>query len=354
MFGFTFKYPDMDSAFSIDKTLDVFSDRDLKLSKKEKYLDKILNSKNFYGYIFTIGDNDGAKKEKLKKLYKIMTDVSNLDVIIAALEDFRIDNYPRSAATFIYTICNYVTSECNINAAKIDADFKDGIIRRSEKEDRLEDVEEKFARVKQINNRYINDMIKPYAKKLYRKSGVPKDICMTIVKNMPEKIYISKDQIGSYMNIVTDAIYTGIDDCDDVDHIDWAPFFKSLFGEEYTKDVAMYLTVEGANRIKRTWKNESRVQYIWDSLTAYALDTLEELSSDKINQVVGLYKKVVASMSGDEKNALRVDLTKLDENLFPNICQSVKKCYSSIKDAVNIAKGKKDRFKSDDDLPTVN
>ena len=181
MFGFTFKYPDMDSAFSIDKTLDVFSDRDLKLSKKEKYLDKILNSKNFYGYIFTIGDNDGAKKEKLKKLYKIMTDVSNLDVIIAALEDFRIDNYPRSAATFIYTICNYVTSECNINAAKIDADFKDGIIRRSEKEDRLEDVEEKFARVKQINNRYINDMIKPYAKKLYRKSGVPKDICMTIV-----------------------------------------------------------------------------------------------------------------------------------------------------------------------------
>lgn len=354
MFGFGFKYPDMDDAFSIDKTLDVFSDRDLKMSKKEKYLNKILNSKNFYGYIFTESENDGAKKERLKKLYKIMTGIDNLEVIKNTLEDFNSDDYPRSAATFIYTICSYVTAECNNATAKLDADFSDGMIRRSEREDKLEEIEEKFSYAKKINNEHINVMIKPFAKKLYRKSGVPKDVCMTIIKNVPEKIYIGKDQIGSYMNIITDALYTGIDDCDEIEHIDWEPFFKAIFGEEYLKDVAMYLTVEGANRIKRNWKNAPRIQEIWDSLTAFSLDTLEELSTDKINQIIGIYKKVVATMSGDEKNDLRVDLTKLDENLFPNICAAVKKCYNSVKEAVNIAKGKKDRFKSDDDLPTLN
>jgi hypothetical protein len=70
--------------------------------------------------------------------------------------------------------------------------------------------------------------------------------------------------------------------------------------------------------------------------------------------MVELYKKIVATMSGDEKNDLRVDLTKVDDSIFPNIAKSVRKCYDTIKDAVNIAKGKKERFKSDDELPTLN
>ena len=52
-------YPEKDRErpFSINEAIDTFSDMDLKMSKKEKYLDKLLSSKNFYGYIFICKDD---------------------------------------------------------------------------------------------------------------------------------------------------------------------------------------------------------------------------------------------------------------------------------------------------------
>jgi hypothetical protein len=348
-------YPEKDRErpFSINEAIDTFSDMDLKMSKKEKYLDKLLSSKNFYGYIFICKDDDGPKKEKLKKFYKTITHIDNLKCILNTLEDFRIDDYPRSSAAFIFTVCQYVLAECNDSAAKVDDDYRNGAIRRGEKEDRYDSIEEKFAYIKRINE-YINDFIKPFAKKIYRKSGVPKDVAMTVIKNVPEKQYITKWQLGGFMNIITDALYQGIDDCEEIDRIDWEPFFESIVGKDLLKDVAVYLTVEGTSRIKRNWKNAARIQEIWDSLTTFALDTLEESPSDDIDHMIGIYKKMVAGMSGDEKNDLRVDLTKLKEEVFPNICKSVEKCYNTIKDAIKVAKGKKDRFKSDDEIETLN
>ena len=352
MFGFKL-YMDTDDSFSIDRALEVFDlESDMKMSKKEKFLDKMLNSKSFYGFIFV--DNDGDRKEKLKKLYRLMSERENLIVICNTLDDSNYLEYPRTAAAFLYTVCTYVISACNGASDEVARDFKNGKIRRSEKEDKMDDIETNFAYAKKINNEYINKMIKPYAKKISNRSGVPKDVCMDIIKNIPEKAYINKKQIGSYLNILTDILYTGIDEYDEIDGIDWEPFFKALIGDAYAKDVAMYLTVEGAGRIERNWKNKRTVQDVWDSLTKYALDTLEELSSNDIDHMVELYKKIVASMSGDEKNDLRVDLTKVDDSIFPNIAKSVRKCYDTIKDAVNIAKGKKERFKSDDELPTLN
>jgi hypothetical protein len=352
MFGINLYVDRNDDSFSIDRALDVFtSGKDMKMSKKEKFLDKMLNSPNFYGFVFV--DNNGEKKEKLKKFYKTMSEKENLEVINNTLEDYGLD-YPRSAATFLFTVCSYVTTECNKLADSVDADFKSGSIRRSEKEDKMDDIEERFAYAKSINNDFLNSMIKGYAKKMSRKTGLPKEVCLQVVKNVPEKAYITKDSIGQYMNIITDTLYTEIDEYDDVDRIDWENFFKMVIGDEFTKEVAMYLTVESANRIKRTWKNSETVQDVWDSLSAYALETLENSPPTVIDHMIGLYKKIVASMSGDEKNDLRVDLTKLDEDVFPKIRASVDKCYNDIKKAVDIAKGKKDRYKKDGELATLN
>ena len=125
MFGFNF-YTDRDAGFSIDDALDMFKS-DTKMSKKEKFLHKMLTSKDFYGYVFI--NSDGARKEKLKELYTILTRYDNLRAVSATFEDYPIDDFPRTAAAFIFTVCEYVTNECNRVAARIDSDYRDGNIR---------------------------------------------------------------------------------------------------------------------------------------------------------------------------------------------------------------------------------
>lgn len=349
MFGFSI-YSDRDEGFSIDTALDIFGS-DTKMSKKEKYLHKMLTSKDFYGFVFV--NSDGERKEKIKELYSVLTKYDNLRAINNALEDYPIDDYPRSAAAFLFTICSYVTNECNAVANEIDDQYRNGDIRRSEKEDKYEDIEKKFAYVKRINNEFLNKIIKGYAKKLSIKTGIPREVCMDVIKSIPEKTYINKNSVPDYLNIITDIIYSGIDEYDDIEEIDWAPFFKMIVGEQFEKEVCIYLTAEVAGRIRRTWKNSATVTKIWDSLTEYALETLEELTENDRNHMISIYKKIVASMSGSSKNDLRVDLTKIDDEIFPRIAKSVKKCYSDIKNAVDTAKGKKDRMKTDKDTPTL-
>lgn len=343
-------YHDRDEGFSIETALDIFSS-DTKMNKKEKFLHKMLTSKDFYGYVFI--NNDGARKEKLKQLYSMLSSYDNLRAINGALEDYPLDDYPRSAAAFLFTVCSYVTSECNKVAQKIDDDYRSGDIRRSEKEDKYDDIERKFAYAKRINNDYLNSIIKPYAKKMAIRTNLPKDVCMNVIKSVPEKAYINKDNVADYLNVLTDVIYTSIDEYDDIDEIEWEPFFKMVIGDQYIKDVATYLTAEVTGRIRRTWKNSKTVKYIWDALTDYAMETLEDLNDNDRDHMVGIYKKVVGSMSDAAKNDLRVDLTKIDEEIFPKIAKSVEKCYNSIKDAIDVAKGRKDRIKNDGELPSL-
>ncbi len=336
--------------FSIDRTMDVLTEEH-RMSKKVKYFDKMLNNKSFYGYVF-IG-SDGPKREKLKTFYNTMTTMENIKAVYEVLRDN--NDFPRTAAPVLYSVCCLVIDECNKVADDIDASYRNGNMRRSEKDDKYDEIERKFAYAKKINDNYLNDMVKPFAKKLSRKTGIPRETCIDIAKSVPEKAYIDKDSVGGYMNIITENLYTSLDDVDDdFDDIDWETFFRMVIGEQYLKDVAMYLTVEGASRIKRDWRNAARIGKIWDSLTVFALNTLEDLTENDRDHVLGLYKKIVASMSGDSKNDLRVDLTKIDEDVFPNIAKSVEKCYGKLKEAIDIAKGKKERFKQDDDLPTLN
>lgn len=349
MFGFNF-YTDRDAGFSIDDALDMFKS-DTKMSKKEKFLHKMLTSKDFYGYVFI--NSDGARKEKLKELYTILTRYDNLRAVSATFEDYPIDDFPRTAAAFIFTVCEYVTNECNRVAARIDSDYRDGNIRRSDKEDQMDELEKKFAYAQKINNDYLNKIVKAYAKKISGKTGIPREVCMDVIKAIPEKSYINLAAIPDYLNVITDLIYSGIDEYDDIEEIDWDPFFRMILGEQYLKEVCIYLTAEVAGRIRRTWKNKDTVTRVWDSLTNYALETLEELTENDRCHMIDIYKKVVASMSGSSKNDLRVDLTKIDEDVFPRIAKSVRKCYDSIKDAVKTAKGKKDRMKTEEPLPSL-
>jgi hypothetical protein len=340
---------DMNDSFSISEALDVFGSN-TKPSKKEKLLDKMLKSKSFYGYIY-VGNHE-EKREKIKTLYKYLEEYDNIRAIYNVVTD-GMERYPRTAGAFLYTVCSCVTMDCNAVESQVRQDLKAGRITSSERDDILDEIDKCFAYAKKIND-YIIDAVKPYAKKLSNKTGIPKDVCIHIVKNIPEKAYITKDDIGNYLNIITDIIYSEMDEYDVYNNsIDWDVFFSKILGNDFIKDIAMYLTVEGASRIKKTWKNEDTVQAIWDDLTRYALNTLEDMPENDRDHMLGLYRKLISTMSGDKRNDLRIDLTTIDKDIFPKLAASVEKCWKKIKDAVNIAKDKASK-KKDETIETVN
>ena len=325
--------------FSIEKTLEVLSRG--KISKTQKYLEKVLNNPSFFGWLFV--DIDYAKREQIKQFYELLAAHDSRDIVGPNVEAVynllrSSTDYPRSAAVVLHALALILTDECN-------ALFADG------KKDRAKML---FAYIKEIDVKYIDDIIKGYAKKLSRKTGVPLQACIDIVKNVPEKCYIDKDSVGGYMNVITDKLYTDLDEYDEVDDINWDKFFRAVVGEPYLKEVATYLSVESAARIKRDWKNKDTVQYIWESLTNYAINVFEEMPDNDREHAFGIYQKILNTMSGDSKNDLRIDLTKISEDLFPNIAKTVDKCYNKIRDAVKVAEGRKKREKHEKNPDVIN
>lgn len=366
--------PDTGDGFSMDKALSVFESR--KSGKKQKYLTKMLKSKDFYGYIFV--DTTGESREKTKELYNLLAKPENVEVIwYTVCRDNDLEDFPRSAAVFLFTVCQYILEYSNNTCRTIELD---AVRNKVSGTDRLMELRSSVTNLAKDINHALNDAVSPYAKKLARESGIPKDICIAVYKSVPQKSFITKDMIGTYLNIITDILYQEIDeyisrkigdtadidpysrDFDEidrfVDRIDWKPFFKMVLGDDFAKEIAMYLTVEGASRINRTWKNKNIVQAVWDSLTEYALTTLDKLSEGEREHMLDLYRKIVASMSGDRKEDLRVDLTKreiVSSDRFPNLAKSINKAYDKIKEAVDIARGAKERkHAADEDIPQLN
>ena len=71
-------------------------------------------------------------------------------------------------------------------------------------------------------------------------------------------------------------------------------------------------------------KNARKIREVWDSLTGYALEVLENADATSRSHMLDLYAKIVGTMNSSNSEDLRVDLTKIDEEYFPNIARSVR------------------------------
>lgn len=318
--------------FSIDEMLDILTDGDIKTSRKENYLYHTLLSDDFYGWLFN--PPKSMNTEKLKEnLFNALTRKDNLKALYGMLVDNRTDRFPRTAAVFIFSICNYAVDLCRKDAEDIDRAYKNKEIDKYECREEYEKTDKRFNRVSKIND-LCSKIVEHDAKKISRYSGLPMSVVTEALKTVPETDYVSPKKIGFYLNIVNQQLYSSIDVIDDdIEYVKWSEFFIPLFGKRNETEVAMYLTLEGTSRIAKDWKNLNRIHYIWDSLTGYALDVLEKADNSSRNHMLELYTKIISTMNESNKSDLRVDLTSLDKSVFPNITRSVSAIYDRIKEA---------------------
>lgn len=303
--------------------------------KRRKIIHSYLVSDDFYGWLFKPQPDKKVTtdiNEMMSKMYDLLCKKKSIKAINETIEYYGVDQYTRSTATFLFSIVRFSLDAIDEKTATVMKEFESGNINRAEKKENM-DVINKYSIVVSTLNDYCNKIVAHDAKSIERNCDLPKEIARGILKCIPEKKFIEKSKVSTFTNIVLNELYANVNDwADELGDVDWKPFFKELFGKENTLDVATFILLEGRHRIKGF--NGKALDYVWESLTAYALDELDHADLNSRNQMIELYIKRLAKMVKNGTFDVRVDLLSLSEKKFPNLTKSIKEYRDQITEII--------------------
>lgn len=290
-------------------------------SKQLKFLNNLFHDKDFVEYLFNPKKTENTESEIIA-LYQELTKPKVIRAIVDMIEDVGYNEFDRSIATFINSICNQAIAYNNEFIESASNEKRAGNI-NSKKFDEMNEKAEKY-------NRYVADLlkcsrkiVKKEAKDLASQTNIPKYVCILALKSVPEPEYVKTFKVSYYLANLLNNIYAEVDHIGDFsDNVNWRPFFKTVFGKNNTIEVATFILLEGVHRIDK-YKNSKDVHACWDTLTSFALRELNDAPDQLRTQMIELYIKKIAKMFANRSYDLRVDLLNIDDGLFPKLAKSV-------------------------------
>ena len=304
--------------------------KDMDRSKAERVLDGYLSNKDFAGALFNPQDSSNIS-EQASEMYKLTAKPKAIRLFIDTVSENGHAAYDRWVGVYLYSIASFNLDAANeaIDATK--EDYDNGEITKSEARNQNERNDAYISALGKLN-KLADKIVKREAKILAKKTGMPKDLCKYALKTTPNPWLIPRFRIGYYLNQLLGEIYTELDK-DDVElaDIEWRDFFKGVFGKENVLECATFILLEGTQRMKGF--KGAQIRRIWDSLTSFALEELDHADPGSRSQMIELYIKRLTKMFKNGSFDLRVDLTTISEQEFPNLTKTVEKYASQIKDA---------------------
>lgn len=325
--------------FSITEFLDVMGDiSNVKESKRYKIIHKYLNNEDFYGWVFTATPDQVPNYAELaEKLYTTVAKRRTLKAIVETFDEYEPDEFPRTAATFLFSVAKFALDAADEIALEVKDSLHDEFISKGE----ARDLSEKLEKIRSYSahiNKWANKIVKNDAKTLSRKSGLPKEVCVSAFKLTPAPEYITKFRTVYFIDIVMKDLYAKVDTYEtDLDDIDWSTFFKGIFGKQNLLEVAVFTLLEGVGRIKGLSNKNTRK--IWDDITAWALDQLEKADNGTRQHMLDIYIKRLDSMFKNGTPELRKDLRTLSRKEFPRLAETI----DSYREKIDNIAGHRDR-----------
>lgn len=294
--------------------------------KRRKIMNSYLSSDDFYGWLFKPAQPDKKVamdiNEMMSKMYDLLCKKKVMKVIIETIDYYGTDFYTRSTATFLFSIVRFALDAIDEKTAAVMREFESGTMNRSEKKVEMDGINKYSIVVSKLND-MCNKIVAHDAKMIERTTGLPREIAKSILKCIPEKKFIEKFKVSTFTNMVLNELYANVNDWgEEIGDVDWKPFFKELFGKENTLDVATFILLEGRHRIKGF--SGKSLDYVWESLTGYALEELDKADLNSRNQMIELYIKRLAKMVKNGTFDVRVDLLSLSEKKFPNLTKTIR------------------------------
>lgn len=327
-----------------------YRDRD----ERRKTLKKYLSSPELYRCIF-IPENTPNIPEDLGKMMEYLSKKRMVKDIRSIIHDEDYEKFQgsyrssseerfkafRSFVALVYSVSNVAASAVKDDGNRYNEMVKNNAMKRDLRE--LRDHIEEYSQAIEDLGIALHKLVKKEAKHLSQKTGLPRDLCEHAICSTPG--YINKNQISNYLSIMLSIIYSYVNENGDfVDRgkfrrynkfndIDWGNFFGYLYGKENLPDIAIYITLEGVNRIDQYHSDE--VRDCWDSLTFFALDTLEKSPMTIKESMMDTYLQVISTMFANGSNDLRVNLLTLDNGEYPTLVKMIDKYAGKIKDVID-------------------
>lgn len=338
------------NSFTIDSFNDLLDDiiqKRVSASTAERAIVYYLESEEFMRMLFNPPEEiDRAKLQKdTKDMYVMMAHRKVIKTTVNAIEEEAYngyDEFDRSVATFLHTVALAGIQVSQEFEDRTRSDLEKGNISRSEAREEMIHINKYNDNLKDLIKTAMK-IIKRRAKRISYDSNMPVEICRSAFLGVPDPKYINKYQVGFYANRVLTDIYEIVDSYEvNLDRVKWGRFFSQIMGESNVVEVATYILLEGMNRIN-DFKG-SEVKKVWNSLTTFALDVLEDAPEQIQTQMLDLYTKRISRMFNDNVYELRADLRNLDEAEYPNLAHVVSgyvdKINEIIKEAADKAKDK--------------
>ncbi len=269
----------------------------------------------------TLGINPTEIKEDSDTMYVLINRPRALKCLANAIINDGFDKYDRNTAAWLNTIVTAGILASAQREKRLNDDVANGEIDRAKAERERDSIEEFNAALNKVI-RVARKIVNSQAKKMAQETGLPKELCSTILYQAPEPEMISNFKIGFYTVKALMVIYKYVERVpanarEPIEDINWAPMFARLFGEKNITEACLFILLEGSNHLSN-FKSPD-VKRIWDSLTMFALTRLEKVPSETQHQMMDLYLKRIQRMFRNNSFDLRVDMRKLDPEKMPRL-----------------------------------
>lgn len=291
--------------------------------KKRKFFINLLHDKGFIKWLF--------QPEKTPNLTQIVSDMyaqfckpDVMEAMIDAIDYEGYEEFNRSHATFLMSVCNIAIERNNETLKELDKAKKDRDFSRARLRDISDRIDESNIMIAKLLKR-VRKIVKRHATSLAKESRLPRYITVAALTSVPEPKYVDRYKIGYYLNNLFNTIYSDVELNGEFEkNVRWKVFFEDIFGRDNVVEVATFILLEGVHRIDK-YKNSDDVRVCWDSLTEFALSQLDKAPDALREQMVELYIKRVDKMFSNKAFDLRTNLLKLDKLFFPNLVKTITK-----------------------------
>lgn len=316
--------------FDYEKTLKKLKKfGELSEKKQNKVFARIFLEDDYRTWFYKL-DERGNIQPMTGPMVKQLTTILVTPPVLKKLAKFveNCDGFDHSAASLTYMVAEQALVSANEDSEAITSKYKDGSLDSK----KIKEYKEKSDKYHEIVARLINaiqDRRKADLKDISKKTGLPRNMIFTTTLSAPGHKYIPKYKIGIYTNQLLRDIYAWFSNNEydeNVSDIKWGPYFGYIFGNDMTTSAATSILLEGVRRIDdyRDSAHFDNVRAVWDTLTTFGLNELNNAPENTRRQMLEIYLKRVENITqnGRKPVRLRVDLLTLP-NEFNNLIRTV-------------------------------
>jgi len=172
----------------------------------------------------------------------------------------------------------------------------------------------------------VDKILKKRVKKLSKKLGLSKDLLKELLVVVAEPDAISDPKfVGIYVHRMLRKLYALAKDNDlGLENVKSVrKLFKALFGEELLNHIAVNVLLERKEHLRNYNENQ---QAVWNLLTDFALETLEENKKSEIRELLEMYVQRRAKDAEKQRDAARrIQFASISEEDYPKIYAAYEK-----------------------------